>query len=163
MEGRGITWLSRCKRSWTRLLTSIPQSVNYTKGWRMILAPTFCLLLDSFLSYAYPISLLEANDDTQLGRVMRGDDNVNHLLSTSWSAIHVSPDLPGVSPTHPPGAKEKDRSMVLGSSRAVFEDEVDEVDGVDGVDEEVWCEILWYVSRYVFDMSLWTMRRKRCL
>lgn len=42
-----------------------------------------------------------------------------------------------MSPTHPPGAKEKDRSMVLGSSRAVFEDEVDEVDGVDGVDEEV--------------------------
>jgi hypothetical protein len=96
----------------------------------MALAPTFCLLLDSFLSYACPISLLEANDDTQPGHVMRRDDNFKYLLSTSWSVIHVSPDLPGVSPTHPPGAKEKDRSIVLGSSRAVFEDEVDGVDEV---------------------------------
>lgn len=35
-----------------------------------------------------------------------------YLLSDSSSVIEVSPDLPGVSPTHPPGANEKFRVIV---------------------------------------------------
>jgi hypothetical protein len=71
-----------------------------------------------------------------------GDDEVKNLLSASCSVCHVSPDRPGMSPTHPPGANEKDRVMIPVCSGDVFDDEGDEGDEGDVkrvVIGFVWC------------------------
>lgn len=70
------------------------------------------------------------------------------LLSDSRSGIDVSPDLPGVLPTHPPGAREKDRVMVALSFWEVFEDE-------ENVAMAVLSLCTWYVGV--------EMTRKRCV